>query len=100
MVIIVVCGTEVSQFSVTFVALWGTRPLVVHCKKEGHFSRNCPDKNAPLDEGEDLVDEGSPRENGGQNDNADDPPALESPATLTAGDSNGDLGIDPASQDL
>ena len=72
----------------------------LHCKKEGHFSRNCPDKNASLDEGEELVDEGSPRENGDQNDNADDPPALESPATLTAGDSSGDLGIDPARQDL
>ena len=72
----------------------------LHCKKKGHFSRNCPDKNASLDEGEDLVDEGSPCQNGDQNNNADDPHALESPASLTAGDSNGDLGIDPASQDL
>ena len=53
-----------------------------------------------MDEGEDLVDEGSPCQNGDQNNNADDSAALESPASLTAGDSNGDLGIDPASQDL
>ena len=66
----------------------------LHCKKEGHFSRNCPDKNVPLEEVEEIV-----QENRDQNGNDVDPPVLENPVSLVNGNSNVDLGSDSASQD-